>query len=181
VALAWPDPPLSDGVVTLRPWRDADASAMTALLDDAEILRYTTVPLDAEERAAWQPSRAARADAERRAGRSLMLALVDSASDELLGALDMRPTRRDAAIVQLGYLLGAHARGRGAMTRAIALAARHSFDALGAVRVQAMVDPGNQASMRALERAGFQREALMRGRAVIHGERVDQVMFALLP
>ncbi len=52
--------------------------------------------------------------------------IVDAATEELLGAIDVRrPDREDSRIGEIGYLLvaGAGARGRGVMTRALRLVA----------------------------------------------------------
>ena len=42
--IALPDPPLSDGVVTLRPWRRADIPTLVALCNDPLSARFTTIP-----------------------------------------------------------------------------------------------------------------------------------------
>jgi hypothetical protein len=43
-ALALPDPPLSDGVVTLRGFEPSDVSALVEICQDPEIPRWTLVP-----------------------------------------------------------------------------------------------------------------------------------------
>ncbi len=54
-------------------------------------------------------------------------------------------------------------RGRGHGTQAVALLAAHLFGGLGARRVQAVTEVGNAAMRRALERAGFRMEGVLRG------------------
>lgn len=63
-------------------------------------------------------ARISEAEAERRAGRALILAVVDAGTDQLLGACDLRIESYGRA--EVGYMLGADARGRGAMTKAVA-------------------------------------------------------------
>ena len=43
-AIPHPEPPPTDGVVVLRPWRAADARALAAAWADPEIQRWTAVP-----------------------------------------------------------------------------------------------------------------------------------------
>jgi ribosomal-protein-alanine N-acetyltransferase len=49
--------------------------------------------------------------------------------------------------------------GRGLMTEGLQLLLRHAFGALGLQVVGAAIQPGNEASIRLVERAGFRREA----------------------
>jgi RimJ/RimL family protein N-acetyltransferase len=177
--LPFPREPLSDGQVMLRPWRDADIAAKAAWGDDPVIVRWTDVPAGYTE--ANARAHAEKVEAERRAGRGLDLAIVDAASDRVLGACDIRrPDPGDPALGELGYLVGADARGRGVATRALALVVAYAFDELGFARVQALVHPDNPASARVLEKLGFQREGLLRGyRAGEHG-REDRVLYSLL-
>lgn len=39
-------PPLSDGGVALRRWRETDVAALTALCQDETIVRWTSVPAE---------------------------------------------------------------------------------------------------------------------------------------
>ncbi|HYZ52968.1 MAG TPA: GNAT family protein, partial [Streptosporangiaceae bacterium] len=48
-------------------------------------------------------------------------------------------------------------------------------------RVELYVEPWNTASIRTAERAGFQREGLLRSWQELGGERKDMFMYSLLP
>jgi RimJ/RimL family protein N-acetyltransferase len=154
VALPYPDPPLHDGVVALRPWHDDDVPLMDEWGD-----------------AGWL-------EQARREGRTLPLAIVDAGSGALLGSCDLRrPEPDDPERSEIGYLLLPEARGRGAATRAMRLLVAWAFRELGMRRVQALVHPDNAASAAVLERLGFEREGLLRSYRP-GGE--DRVMFAVL-
>ena len=56
-----------------------------------------------------------------------------------------------------------------------------AFDELGVKRIGLLADPRNVASVRVAERAGFQREGVLRCWVEVNGERVDHVSFSLLP
>jgi RimJ/RimL family protein N-acetyltransferase len=152
VALPYPDPPLDDGVVALRPWGPQDVPLMDEWLD-----------------AAWL-------EQALHDGRTLPLAIVDAAGGAVLGSCDLRcPEPDDPERGEIGYLLVPEARGRGAATRAIGMLVDWAFRELGMRRVQALVHPDNPASMAVLERLGFEREGLLRSYRP-GGE--DRIMFA---
>lgn len=83
--------------------------------------------------------------------------------------------------MQVGYWVKREARGRGVATRALRLLSRWAFDELGARRVQLIAQPENLASQRVAEKAGFQREGLLRAYAELKGRRPDFHMYSLLP
>ena len=108
--------PLSDGEVALREWRRDDMPAMITMLDDEAIIRWTRVPSPYGERDALDYL--ARGDAERERGEGINLAIVSATGDELLGSISVRIASWADLRGQLGYLVAAHARGRGVMPRA---------------------------------------------------------------
>ena len=166
-----PDPPLADAVVSLRPLGAADIAIVEAALDDPEICRWFDnrgfSARDAIERAAarWQSAEAAE------------FALVDV--DECVGSLWLTLGTDGRATV--GYWLLPHARGKGLVGHALVLVSRWAFAELGVKRLGLHADPRNVASLRVAERAGFQREGVLRSWLEVNGERVDQVSFSLLP
>jgi ribosomal-protein-alanine N-acetyltransferase len=176
----FPEPPLSDGVVALRPWRDEDAGVKAAWREDAVIVRWTGVPANYTEAAAlaW----AAQMEEARKAGRVLALAITDAVSGAVLGSCDMRrPDPDDPALGEVGYLVSEPARGRGVATRAMGLLIAWSFRELGMERVQALIHPDNPRSAGVLHRLGFQREGLLRQYRADDDGREDRVLYSVLP
>jgi RimJ/RimL family protein N-acetyltransferase len=161
--------------VTLRGWREEDIPAVTAICQDPEIPRWTNVPSPYTE----DDARAFIGDVLAGRFHELALAVVDAPSDELLGAVGLRLPQ--AVVGEVGYWVGAHARGRGVATRAVRLLCEWAFERLDLVRIKLHTLPGNRASERVAERAGFTREGLLRSFAEMKGERVDITMFSLLP
>ena len=174
--LAPPDPPLSDGIVALRAWRDTDAGAIAAMMDEPAIARWTRAPSPYRERDAveWL----ALHPAMLRRGSELPLAIVDTDSGDLLGSISLR--FREDARGEFGYLLAAPARGRGLATRALRLLAAWAFEEHGLARLEVLVQPDNEASLAMAERAGFRREGVLRSHTELRGRRVDMVMLAQL-
>jgi RimJ/RimL family protein N-acetyltransferase len=176
-ALAPPDPPLTDGVITLRPWRNSDAAAITRLFQDDEAIRWTRAPSPYREGDAFQWL--ASLPTQMRRGDALPLAVTDVADGSLLASIDLR--MRGEGRGEFGYVVGAWARGRGIGTRALFMYSRWALDALGVARLELLVQPGNEASLALGRSVGFKEEGLLRSHSVVRGERKDMIMMSLLP
>jgi RimJ/RimL family protein N-acetyltransferase len=174
--IALPDPPLSDGVVVLRPWRRADIDAIVELCSEELAARYTTVPSpyhrsDAEDWLAAQPARM-------RAGESAFFAITTADDDTAVGSIGVHV--HAPGLGEAGYILGAAHRGRGLMPRSVDLLAEWSFAELGIERLQLTTHLDNTSSQRVAEKCGFRREGVLRRYGLQRGQRVDLVMFAKL-
>lgn len=80
----------------------------------------------------------------------------------------------------LGYAILPEHRGQGYMTEALQLALRHAFRSLRLHRVEANVEPGNEASLALVRQAGFTREGFSRRYLKIGGRWRDHERWALL-
>jgi [ribosomal protein S5]-alanine N-acetyltransferase len=105
--------------------------------------------------------------------------ITERASDTLLGGITLSNVRRGSAqSASLGYWIGApHAR-RGFMLDAVTTVLPFAFSSLRFHRIEAASMPGNAASLRVLERAGFEREGFAHGYLKINGRWEDHVLFA---
>ncbi len=79
---------------------------------------------------------------------------------------------------EIGYWLSEEYWGRGLTTRAVQACSEWAFDRYNLTRLFALVFAYNQPSMRVLEKAGFEREAVLRRSAIKNGVILDQVMYA---
>ena len=177
VPLSYPDPPLGEGEIALRPWRDEDIDAMVALCSDPDVARFTRVPVpysraDAEAWLDALPDRLAD-------GEGLRLALV-LGGGEPVGSIGLRIDPLDGDIAEAGYMVAPAARGRGAATTALRLVSRWALRDVPVARVQLSTHLDNDASQRVAERAGFRREGVLRSWEELRGQRVDLVMFSLV-
>ena len=103
------------------------------------------------------------------------------ADNVLVGGLTLANIRRGCAqTASLGYWMGEpHAR-RGQMTAAVTAILPFAFGTLRLHRVEAACIPANGASIRLLERTGFQREGFARQYLCINGVWQDHLLFARL-
>lgn len=81
---------------------------------------------------------------------------------------------------EVGFALARAFWGRGLILRALPAVIQFAFERLDLHRIEADTDPRNVASMRILERLGFQREGVLRERYFQFGEAQDAVLFGLL-
>lgn len=85
-----------------------------------------------------------------------------------------------SAAWNIGIHLVPEARGRGCGSETQLLLARHLFTTTGLDRVEAVTDAENAAELRALARAGFTREGVLRGAQLRAEGRRDVVICSVL-
>jgi RimJ/RimL family protein N-acetyltransferase len=97
-----------------------------------------------------------------------------------VGAVSVTPTA-DRCRAELGVVLARAHWGKGVATAALKRTVAAVFgDLEGVERVEALVDVDNAASRRALEKAGFQREAVLRSYCVVKGRLRDMVIYSFI-
>jgi ribosomal-protein-alanine N-acetyltransferase len=99
----------------------------------------------------------------------------------LVGGLTLANIRRGCAQAgSLGYWMGAAFARQGYMTAAVRAVVPFAFGTLRLHRVEAACIPANLASIRLLEKTGFQREGFARQYLCIDGAWQDHLLFARL-
>ena len=81
---------------------------------------------------------------------------------------------------ELGYALDPMERGKGYGSEAITIMVDYLFLSKPIVRIQAEIHPNNKASQRALEKAGFTQEGILRHSFFSKGEWTDTTVFSIL-
>lgn len=101
--------------------------------------------------------------------------------DRLVGGLSLSNVRRGVTLaVTLGYWIGAPFHNRGYMTEAVDTVLPFVFGTLWLHRIEAACLPSNQASIRVLEKCGFEREGLARRYLRINGVWQDHYLYSVL-
>jgi RimJ/RimL family protein N-acetyltransferase len=167
---------LTDGTVTLRPWRPDDAPAVFFACQDPFIARFVPIPQPYTEADAQAFVAIRQRDWESEDERSF--AIVDAATDELLGAIARHgPVGHRATF---GYWLAPQARGRGVATRALRLITDWTLATTGVIRLDLFTDLENDASGQVAERVGFEREGIRRAWDLDRDGRPIDVIFYVL-
>ncbi len=142
----------------------ADAEPLEAVFGDPEVMRFGSgvrtrawiedmiVDMRARRYAVWGCGR---------------WAAVERTSGTLIGiaGLTRYPGRCRADAAELGYRLVRSAWGQGFATEAARTIIAHGLGALGLPCIEALIDPGNRASLAVAERAGmrYDREIMLPG------------------
>ena len=155
-----------------------DVDDVTELISDATTLRYTRVPEPPPEGFAqgWYERYE-----QGRESRSKEAFAVVGDDGEFLGLALAPAIDEEAAEAELGYIVAAHARGRGVASEALRLLTAWAFEQRGIRRAYLLIDVDNAASSKVAERAGYQLEGVMRSAYIKQGRRGDTQLWARLP
>jgi len=157
----------------------ADAAAVGEILADKMTRRWLPLaddsgPIDGH---AWCTDLARQ---RRDSGEGDHYGIIRREDARLVGCLWTRRTDWGARVTEVSYAVAPHARGFGLAAEAvdavaIALILEHGFQ-----RVELRVAPGNTASRRVAEKAGFSYEGLLRNAGYVRGARVDLELWSFV-
>jgi RimJ/RimL family protein N-acetyltransferase len=162
------------GLCMLRPWRDDDIEALPAIADDPDVARYLADrfphPYTREDARGW-------VSLTRQPHHAGFFAI--EVAGELAGGAGYEPFHAERRFTaNIGYWLGRAFWGRGIATAAVRALADFALEKRGVLRLEALVYAPNVASLRVLEKAGFEREGVMKKAIVKHGEVLDAYLYA---
>jgi ribosomal-protein-alanine N-acetyltransferase len=165
--------------VMLRPFRDQDAGLVQSVASDPLIPLITTVPAsgdlgDARAYIERQRERLACGDGS-------TFAVADADTGGAVGQIGLRLKNLTDGRASTGYWVAGQFRRRGYVAAALAAISYWELSVEGIHRVELYVEPWNQGSWRAAERAGYVREGLLRSWQQTGHERRDMYMYSLLP
>jgi len=172
----------TDGRVTIRPYQFSDLKEMVAAAQEStrEVypwLEWCKPDYSIEEAETWIRSQREAWSAQR----EFQFVIIDTDTRRFLGGIglnDLHPTNRFA---NLGYWVRTSEAGKGLATAAVRLAARFAFEQTELERLEIVVNPKNLASQRVAEKAGAQKEGILRRRIFMHGMSHDAVLYSLIP
>ena len=159
---AWPSsiPELETKRLRLRAPVPGDAAALLAVLGDPEVTRYHNVPtLTSLVEAQGLLERLEQRQAARETIR-WAIELVDTG--EMIGTVGLLRFDFEHRHAEVGYEIARRWWGRGLAPEAAAAVVRYGFSVLGLHRIEAGVLPGNDASVRVLQKVGFREEGTRR-------------------
>lgn len=163
---------LSGGGVVLRRFREDDVDDLLATCQDPAVVEWTRVPLDYTREMALEWC-------TQSPGMRWVITVPDGPEcGRLMGQIELRV--HNEHYVSLGYMTAPWARGRGLMTEAVRLVTARALER-GAARVELCVHPGNRASRRVAEKAGFTYEGVRRNGEVLRGDVRDLAVYSAIP
>jgi ribosomal-protein-alanine N-acetyltransferase len=183
VSFSEPLPTIEGDGVYLRAPQMSDYSEWTALREASRAFLTPwepTWPMDDLSRSAFR-RRLRRYAEDQRADTSYAFFLFRKGDEALVGGLTLANIRRGVAQAgSLGYWIGEPFARRGLMTGAVQALVPFSFGSLRLHRLEAACIPTNTASIRLLEKAGFEREGYAREYLCINGLWQDHLLFGRL-
>lgn len=159
---------------TIRPWRPADAPSLVRHGNNVNIAKHLRdrFPHPYTARDAQDFLRVITTTAPQ----TNLAIEVDGEAAGGLGYVPGHDIERYSA--EVGYWLGEACWGRGIVTEALTLFSDHAFAQLRLLRLFALPFADNLASIRVLEKAGYQREGILRSSSVKYGKPRDQAIYA---
>ena len=174
----WPNPPPAFGPVILREFAAGDVPMAIELSTDPYLPQIGTLPADASEHEAraWvdrQRNRLAE-------GIGYSFAIADAATDQALGGIGLWLAGLTQGRATAGYFVRPSARGRGVAASALTALTTFAWTIQVLHRIELYIEPWNTSSVRTAERAGFEREGVLRSHQEIGGSRRDMLLYAII-
>jgi len=173
---------LANGKVMLRPYRlrDTDETCRAIRESLAELtpwLPFVHKDYSLKESRAWIKKR----PEDWKKGIAYDFAIFDSADGSYLGGCGLNKIERENHRANLGYWVRTSRMGQGVAPSATLLLAKWGFQELSLKRIEILVATDNKRSLRVAEKAGAQREGILRNRLLIRDKAYDAVMHSLIP
>lgn len=164
-------------MITLRGFEERDHPLVQEVSKDPWIPMITSVPRTADRESALAFVR--RQHARLTDGVGYSFAVADADGDGAIGQIGLWP-QNGSGRASVGYWVAERHRGRGVATRALRLVSEWGFRVRDTQRLELYVEPWNEGSWRAAERAGYLREGLLRSWQHVGDGRRDMFMYSLL-
>jgi RimJ/RimL family protein N-acetyltransferase len=171
-------PTINTTRLSLRCIRPEDVDDFYAVYSNPEVMRYWSTPPLPNKDAASKLIDEIREGIER--DEMLKWGIALRSNDKLIGSVTLFHMDRTHRRAEIGYAQGRAYWGQGYMQEALNALLNYAFEILNLHRIEADVDPRNAASVRTLERLGFQREGYLRERWQVNGEIQDSFYYGLL-
>ncbi|MCR9242065.1 MAG: GNAT family N-acetyltransferase [Rhodobiaceae bacterium] len=110
-----------------------------------------------------------------------MYAIIERKSDLHIGNMKIGPINKNHQTAEVSIFIGeVDSWGKGLATIAVSLATEISFDSFGLRKLRAGVIEGNQGSIRAFQKAGWEVEATFQKEVLHNGEEKDRIVLGII-
>jgi RimJ/RimL family protein N-acetyltransferase len=164
--------------IRLVPLNRDHLSALAALVEDPDVLRFTRVPDPPPP--GFAETWLAGYESGRLDGTRDGFAIIEDPGGELVGVAVAPTIDRPARTVELGYVVSAAARGRGIATEALRELTAWAFAELDVLRIELVISSSNAASKRVAASCGYVYEGTLRSAHVKQEIRDDTEIWSRL-
>lgn len=174
----WPSTPPAAGRVLLREVRSSDVPMAIELATDPYVPTIGSLSAGAgpEDALAWVHRQRGRY-AE---GSGYSFTVTDADSGAAVGTCGLWTRELGEGRASAGYSIVPSARGQGYAADALRALTAFGWSLADVHRIALLIEPWNTASIRTAERAGYQREGLLRSHSQIGGARRDMLIYAVV-
>jgi len=171
-------PTLDAGRVRLRQLGEHDLADLHAIFSDTLAMRYWSHPafIDHAQTRAYLEA----IDRGRERGDLLQWGIEDIARERIIGTTTLFSINHEQNRAEIGYILASEHWRQGLAREALRRLLKYARDDMRLRRIEADIDPRNEASLGFLENLGFQREGFCVERWVVAGEVQDAILLGLL-
>ena len=159
----------ADIMITLRDYTPSDATRLVSLANNQNVSRYLvdTFPYPyTQQDAEWWIATGSTANQA--------ITKVVQLDGEFIGSVGVAPQAGwKRHIAEIGYWLGEAYWGKGIATEALGQMTEHALSTLGYQKLFAPVLAPNTASMRVLEKCGYEREGILKREVCKNGQFFD--------
>jgi RimJ/RimL family protein N-acetyltransferase len=162
----------------LRPLAPGDAEGLFRIFSDEVVTRFYNWETftDLEQARALL----ARTLEQRERHEALRWGLTQKGQEGVIGTCGFTRWNRESVWAMVGYDLAQSFWGQGLITEALRSVLHFGFEEMLVRRIEATIIAGNLASIRVLQKLGFQQEGVLRERGFWKGVPKDVLMFSLL-
>lgn len=162
----------------LRPLLESDVDAFFSIWSHAETMKYFSFPtMTSIDQAHERVSRILSASEK---GENFFCTIEIRETGEVIGNCALFHGDAQCRRAEIGFCLNRNHWRKGYAEEAASAVIGHGFDAINLHRIEADIDPRNEASAKLLERLGFIREGLLRERWIVDGEVSNSALYGLL-
>nr|WP_154887746.1 GNAT family protein [Paenibacillus xylanexedens] len=162
----------------LRAATDSDSGDLLALYSDETVVEYMPfTPFESEQDALDEMSWYKKIFKQQT---GLRWMIEDKQSHQVIGTCGYLEYEEQHHRAEIGYDLLSSCWGKGVMTEVARAVLEFGFNQMQLNKIEAKVDPGNEASIRLLHKLGFQQEGLLRQHEFEKGRYVDLAVFSKL-
>ena len=173
-----PFPILESQRLIMRRITNSDVEPIFELRSDPETMKFVPRPLAASLEDALGHIATINSKIDNNEG--INWAITCKENNSLIGIIGHYIIRKEHFRSEIGYMLLPRFNGKGFMTEAVGAVLRYGFEQMKLHSVEAIIDPGNYASARVLQKNGFVQEAHLRENEFYNGRFLDTVIFSKL-
>ena len=171
-------PTLTSSRLQLRWLDDRDVAELFAIFSNPQVMRYWSSAPWTDEAAGIQLIESVRRNFA--AGSLYQWGVARRNDDAIIGTCTLANVDAPNRRAEIGFALRHDHWGKGYMFEATSTLLRFAFEQLALHRMEADIDPRNEASIRLIQRLGFQREGYLRERWLVGEEINDTILYGLL-